>query len=402
MGRLYVYIVSILLLGTVRVGPLSIRVYSTILMLFFLIIKHLKAKPYKSPSSISYSYANIYLLFSLIMAITLMLNGEFVEYEFVKKFLAFNVVGLCAFYAIEHFIIKRNDILHLIGLLSIVMLLNSCVSLLQFAGNHVGWMIGSLFNDISEYSDAVSDENFKVGVAYVSGLFGGPVKNAFVISVMFPLFFVPLYNGSWKIKGYYGLVILMLLLAVYATQQRTAFGLVAFSLLVYLVCTLKKASSWILLVLLVIFAFWSVTHIEWGRLLENDNTDRQVLWQKAVAYISEHPLFGGPMAFQRQAGMSSHNIILDALIFSGLFGGMCVIYLFLKTLAVSITYLLLGFRNIKERYLIIFSALSVLNAMLYGLFHNTSYLTGDEVIFITLAIMLKSIVLSPINRLKST
>ena len=194
----------------------------------------------------------------------------------------------------------------------------------------------------------------------------------------------------------------MLLLAVYATQQRTAFGLVAFSLLVYLVCTLKKASSWILLVLLVIFAFWSVTHIEWGRLLENDNTDRQVLWQKAVAYISEHPLFGGPMAFQRQAGMSSHNIILDALIFSGLFGGMCVIYLFLKTLAVSITYLLLGFRNIKERYLIIFSALSVLNAMLYGLFHNTSYLTGDEVIFITLAIMLKSIVLSPINRLKST
>ena len=395
MGKLFLYIVSILLLGTVRIGPLSIRVYSTLLMLIFLIVKSFQSKANKLQSSIPHSYAHIYMLFSSIMAVTLLLNGEFIEFGFVKKFLAFNVVSLCAFYAIDYFVINRNDILKCIALLSILILLNNCVSLLQFADIPMGWMVGALLNDVSEYSEIVSDEEFKVGVAYVSGLFGGPVKNAFVITVFLPLFFMPLNYGSWKIKGYYWIVILSSLLAIYVTQQRAAFGLVAVTLFIYLLCTLKNASSWIILIMIIIFAYWGSTNIDWGRLFENDNTDRQILWQKAVAFISEHTFGGGPVAFQREAGMSSHNLILDALIFSGLFGGICLIFLFLKTLAVSIKYILLGICNIKTNYLILFSALSVFNAMIYGLFHNTSYLTGDEVIFISLAIMLKSIVISP-------
>ena len=52
--------------------------------------------------------------------------------------------------------------------------------------------------------------------------------------------------------------------------------------------------------------------------------------------------------------------------------------------------MIVGLRKNQDGYMI-FTALSALNATLYGLLHNTSYLTGDVIIFISLSIMLKVI-----------
>lgn len=74
--------------------------------------------------------------------------------------------------------------------------------------------------------------------------------------------------------------------------------------------------------------------------------------------------------------------------------------LFIKTILKSLGIMITGIRKKNDYMIIIFSGASVLCCMGYGLFHNTSFLSGEVIVFILLAIMLKVNLFSTIPKVE--
>ena len=387
----YFFIIAIILLGSIQLGPLSLRVYATILMIIYLLYNTCVIKS-KSYVSVSHMYIYVYMLFVLLMGESLLLNGEFLEYEYPKKALAYYLVCIISYLSIEHFVNSRIQLNRLIFILSVIVVVNNFVTILQYIGDPIGWTLGNMFSNIDLNREIAERNDTLLGTSITPGIFGDPVKNAFMLTALFPLFFANFNKYFSKVTQlYYAFVIVTTVLTCFLTQQRAAFGLVIVNIVVYLIISYNKISSWIIILLaLFLGMFQGGFVIDWGRLSSNDNSNRLYLWGAAIDYIKEHPFIGGPMDFQKKAGLSSHNLLLDSWIFAGLGGFLCMIYLYLKTIIESLKAFVTGFLQKGRDYMVICSALAVLNTMIYGLFHNTSYLTGSEVIFILLAIMLKS------------
>lgn len=390
MYLFYIFILAIILLGSVQVGPLSLRVYATCLMGAYLILNAIKKNGYIGIKRITKSYIILYIIFIIFMGIALLANGEFIEYGFIKKFLAYYLVCIIAYFSIEKFINTRKQLHSFIFFLSTIILFNNLITIFQFMDIPLAWLIGDVLGDISFSVEYLDNHDDIIGASITPGIFGGAVRNAFYIASVTPLFYGMIRNESSIIKKiFYIIVILLSIVACYITQQRTAFALIILALLVYLFFSMDiKYALGIISLGIIIALYYNLNEIDMGRLTQFSNDDRRTLINDAINYIRVNPIFGGPVEFQKNAGLSSHNIILDSWIFSGFFGFLIMMVLYIKTVIDSIRSFFYGYKYASMG--ILFSALAVLNAMLYGLLHNTSYLTGSELVFIVLAIMLKT------------
>lgn len=391
----YAFLLSVTLLGSITVGPLTVRVLMTIVMILYLF--HLKAhKLQKVYTSIDYSFLKLYIVFLLLMGIAQLLNGEIVEYQYLKKLFAYHVVCIVTFIAIEYYINSYNDLKRVILLLTIVMLLNNITSILQFIGNDLGWRIGMFFSDIQNKADFADTHDSLLGISLTPGFFGHVVNNAFSIAVLCPLSLSLIDKPTnFSLKIFVIISLIIAFITCFVTQQRAAFALFLVSIAIYMFVVFKRnfyLSLLFILIVLMIGTKIDITDldIDVGRLSKTENDDRRDLYIHAFKFITEHPILGGPMSYQKLAGLSSHNIALDSWIFAGFFGFIAMMVLYTKTIVVSIKTMIKGIMvNAQNRYMV-FCSLSVLIAMLYGLSHNTSYLTGNVIIFIPLALMLKT------------
>ena len=356
---------------------------------------HLKAhKLRKAYISIDHSYLKLYIVFLLLMGIAQLLNGEIVEYQYFKKLLAYHLVCIVTFIAIEYYVNSYYDLKRVILLFTVVMLFNNITSILQFNGNDLGWRMGMFFSDIQEEIEFADRHDTLLGISLTPGLFGHVVNNAFAIAVLCPLSLSLIEkHTNIYIKIFVIITIIIAFITCFITQQRTAFALFVVSIAVYLFVTFKRnfyISLLIVLILLIIASNVDITEIDFGRLSKTENNDRNDLYMYALDFISEHPILGGPMAYQKIAGVSSHNLVLDSWIFSGFLGFVAMMVLYLKTIVECIKSVYKGIINNPNCYMV-FCSLSVLIAMLYGMTHNTSYLTGNVIVFIALALMLKTL-----------
>ena len=388
----FAFLLSISLLGSVTVGPLSIRVYATVAMMLFLIYNRTKHQLDNVP--IDHSLLKIYIFFVTIMGIAQCLNGEIFEYQYFKRLLAYHLVCVVAFLSMEYFINSKKELIRTILLLSIVLLINNITTILQFIGIDIGWSIGMFFGDIQNSIDFSDTHDSLLGVSRTPGIFGGVVNNAFAIAVLAPLSLCFVDDSSKLIAKIYAFVSFgFASVACFMTQQRAAFYLLLFCLAVYLFVAIKKNA--IIFVVLGILAIMFVDDLNFdnmdiGRLSETTDDSRSRLYKHAYAFILEHPILGGPMSFQKMAGLSSHNVALDSWIFAGFFGFITMMILICKTLISGIKTFIKGLNIAGQDRYMIFCSIAVINAMAYGFTHNTSYLTGDVLIFIALALMLKS------------
>lgn len=391
----YAFLLSVTLLGSIAVGPISIRVIMTIFMVLYL--AHLKAhKIQKVYKLIDHNFLKIYILFLILMGIAQLLNGEIVESQYLKNLLAYHFVCIITFIAIEHYINSYYDLRRVILLLTIVMLLNNITSILQFIGNDLGWRIGMFFSDIQDKADSADIYDSLLGISLTPGFFGNVVNNAFAIAVLCPLSLSLIDKPTnLFLKIFVVVSIIIAFITCFVTQQRAAFALFVVSIAIYMFVVFKRNFYLSLLFILIILFIGTKTDItdldiDVGRLSKTDNDDRIDLYIYAFKFISEHPILGGPMSYQKLAGLSSHNIALDSWIFAGFLGFITMMVLYTKTIVVSIKTMVKGIMvNAQNRYMV-FCSLSVLIAMIYGLSHNTSYLTGNVIIFIPLALMLKT------------
>lgn len=384
------FILSITLLGSIIVGPLSIRVYATVAMFIYLLFSNRK----NNFIHLNHSYLKLYILFLVLMGLSQLIVGEIIEYQYFKKLLAYHFVCIITFLAIERFVNNRTDVSIVILLLTCVMLLNNITTILQFIGNNIGWSIGQFFGDISENVDFAESHDTILGFSRTPGIFGNVVNNAFAIAVFSPLSLCLLNNNTKGFLKIFALVsYIIAFVACFMTQQRAAFYLILLCFAVYLFSAIKKHSFiFIILCLSAVLSIMglNLSDIDFGRLSETTNDVRIGLYKHAFAFIAEHPFFGGPMTFQRIAGLSSHNVALDSWIFAGFFGFITMMILILKTVVIAIKTVIRGLTVNGQDRDMIFCSIAVINAMAYGFTHNTSYLTGNVIIFIALALMLKS------------
>lgn len=388
----YAFIISIILLGSVTVGPLSIRVYATVVMMLLLIYNKIKQK--QDYITIDHSFVKIYIIFVIMMGFAQLINGEIFEYQYFKRLLAYHLVCVVSFLSIEYFLNTKEELNRTILLLSFVMLINNLTTILQFTGNELGWTIGMLFGDIQNSIEFSDMHDTLLGVSRTPGIFGGVVNNAFAIAVLAPLNLCFVDESSKLIAKIYAFVSFgFAVVACFMTQQRAAFYLLMFCLAVYLFVAIKKSA--IVFVVLGVLAIlfvdnFNFDNIDLGRLSQTTDDARSDLYKHALEFISKHPILGGPMSFQRMSGLSSHNVALDSWIFAGFFGFITMMILICKTLISGIKTFIEGLNIAGQNRYMIFCSIAVINAMLYGFTHNTSYLTGEVLIFIALALMLKS------------
>ena len=101
--------------------------------------------------------------------------------------------------------------------------------------------------------------------------------------------------------------------------------------------------------------------------------------------------------FTKATGLTTHNIFFDSLIFAGV-GGFITLMTFDVKIGLTCVRHILFFMKGKCSQMTFALAMAMFSCTMYGFTHNTSVLTGDVVVFILLALLLKSIKIDRIHK----
>lgn len=393
------FIVAILICGSIILGPFSLRIYMTVIMLFSLLFLKQPAKErlYK----VRTDYISIFLVCITMLGIALLLNDGLIVFGFLNRCLAYYLVCIVAYFAVDRYVKNEGHFDKIVFVLSLIVLFDTVVTILQYQNNPIGWSLGAIFSDVEEFATYLDEHDSFLGVSKLPGIFGHPVSNGFFLAVATPMLLTGIEKKN-KLKAlfYIGIIALSLLALIFL-QQRAAFFLVLMFVAYHFLKTIVKNPFRFIvpvgiIVILILYVIPSGGgDVELGRLSTSDNSSRTRVWRRAFQVILENPLFGNPARYYQAAEYSAHNMLIDSLIDSGIFGFIPLSILVIKTVKDSAKITLKN-NNLYAR---VFSY-CVLISMAMGLFHNTSYLTGDVIIFITLALMFKSQLFTNRNQLK--
>lgn len=395
-----IFIIAVIIFNSFNIGLLSVRVYATIAMSLYLLY-NIKGFGCNHVIPISNTYIKLYGGFLAIFLLSLIANGEIAEFDYFRRLMAFHLVCFVAFYAIFLKVNNKEQIsLILVSLLAII-LIDGVLTIFQASGNSLAWEVAEKISPIEEVEDNTRERDTILGASIIPGIFGGVVRNAYYLASLLPLTILFFSDKRLFVRCFAIITFIIGFLAIYVTQQRAAFYISVFILILYLlVISIKKPIS-ILLSIVVLFFAWSYiersfSEIDFGRLLQSDNTGREDIWAVAYDFIPSHIFFGGPVEFQKKAGLSAHNLFFDSLIFSGI-GGFILLMIFTIKIGTTCIKKTVGYINNSCSLMTLSLAMSMSACTLYGFTHNTSVLTGEVIVFILLSLLLKSIKLDKIE-----
>jgi len=387
------FLFAALVLGGFMVGPLSVRVYFSILFCVVLFVTKLNTQPKEIRN-----FTNIYNAFIIVTAITLLLNGEFVTSNFIKKFLAYYFPALLTVYGVSSYINNFSETRRILLLLGGIGILTSVVTCLQYFGISAGTDIGMKFINVGQAQNVIY-ENLDIatsggafGSGMAIGIMGFAFTNAYFISSVgvIPYLFHErrLFYGSTYLI--YASVLLMIA-ACFMTQERSSFfSLIAIDL--FLIGGLFPAAEnkknrliLILLAIVAIFYYESLSGFDMGRLTEFSAKEdtRNAIWKDCLAFLSKHWLLGGPVAYdQYNNSIPPHNFFLSVFIKTGLIGGLIASYIYIRLWISSLMTITRKHIRIETRTV----ACCLIVSLFYSLFHNATFADGD-VLQVLLSIM---------------
>lgn len=381
---LFFFLFAALVLGGFMVGPLSVRVYFS--LLFCLVLFHTKLN--RQPSGIR-NFTKLYNIFIIVTAVTLLLNGEFLTSNFIKKFLAYYFPALLTVYGVSNYINDFSDTRRILLLLGGIGVLTSFVTWLQYLGISAGTTIGMKFINVGQAQTEILDRfdmvssggAFGSGVAI--GIMGFAFVNAYFISSVGAIPYVfrnyrLFYGSTYLVYAF----ILLMVGACFMTQERSSF----FSLLVVDLFLIggfypstgngKNRFLLILIAVLLLFFYKSLSGVDMGRLTEFSAKEdtRNAIWKECLSFLSKHWLLGGPVAYDKlNPSVAPHNFFLNEFINSGLIGGLLASYIYIR-LWIS-TLRTVWRRNISNETRTVACCLIV--SLFYSLFHNATFAEGD-------------------------
>lgn len=317
---------------------------------------------------------------------------------FATWLLAFFLLCYIAYFAIDRISISIPDVKKILLLLLGICILDDIVTYLQYSGNELGIGLGMVFTTSQgDYLKNVAENLNRLNDIKIAmpGIFGHGAINGYMASTLgiLSMFYV-VGNGRkyWKIGI---LLYIISLIGAFCCQERSGFGLlIIFSFItVWKFSTnLFKYSILIFISLLLLAYYDSLVGIfssqEMGRFTELTNFDegRTTLVKNAFEFIQSHFLLGGDVLYTKSYGLTPHNVILHSIIYSGVIGALVVLYLTYYMLRDS--YRILS--GSKTGSLAYFFACALSIYILNGLFHSSSLVTGDVIIWILYATMLRS------------
>lgn len=394
----FFYLFSILVLGSYNVGPYSIRVYMTVIMLIVLLCKRISMGKagvvFPMPKKVVYSYA----IFVIITALTLFLNGEYGAYDFTKMFLSYYLNCFITFFAFEYYINDQKQLKAVIYFLLALIIVDGVVTVLQHIGNPIGKAIAMVITTVSdEVSDISSDGNYDInqlfGASLPIGIFGRVFTNANCLATIGIMSMAYMFTKVKRIEKL-GLIgcLFFCFFSCFVTQERTAFAvfLLTAAYLFFKEKNNKKILFFAVLAILIFVVYYLPDLLLSDKLGRISNTnfkedDRMVIWAMAVEFLKQNLLLGGPVSYSKMTDIAPHNFFLLAFINSGLVGGIVAIYIYIYMIWISLNFFLskrMGTVRTLAGSVLIYSAIC--------LFHNASIVTGDTLIFILFPIFLKA------------
>lgn len=386
------FLFSILVMGSFLLGPFSIRVYMTVIMLLYLMfITKASAKKIDK-------YVVTYIIFVLLMSLSMSMNGEAAEFGLLKWVLACHFVCIVAYVATRHFAESNSgEGMRAISIFFLVILLvDSITTIAQYNNIQWGWGLNMMLTAgrneaVADFvSDGASSLDTMIGSARTPGIFGNVVGNAMFLGALGVIPFTLLRGSKFRTKVISVISIALSVVACFMCQERA--GLIALLLSIfYLIFKMTNKKYILVLALLALIPIISTVNFgayDLGRFKDVSirNDTRESIWNYFGMFFSENWLWGGPLKYQLLAGHLPHNFIFNAFVFGGLFGGIAVILLFTMIIVRGISNLINKYCSFRT---VVFTV-SLLAFLLQGFVHNASLVTGDIEIFLLLGLMVVS------------
>lgn len=391
------FIFAALLLGSFHIGGISIRVILSVIMLIALFIPQKK----RVKTNVKYTPIILYSVFLVISYFAKLISGMNSGVDeltpFLTNLLAYFLLCYISYFAIFKFVSSMKDIKFILILLVGICVFNDIVTYLQYIGNPLGIRLGMIFYtseggyiaNIAENIDRLQDMR-----AAMPGIFGHGAFNGYMTS---SLGILSLYFCTGNGKKYWilGFVLFALaLVGAFCCQERAGFGLlILFSLITFWKFSSKnnKFIIPIIFIGLIIFNLNSILDLmqsqEMGRYAEltkfEDNRSRLV--SNAIRFISSNFFIGGEVLYSKLYGVTPHNVILHAFIFSGLLGACVVLILTFYIIRNAYKTII----NSHTASMVYFFACGLTIYLITGFFHSSSLITGDVCIWILYGCMLK-------------
>lgn len=395
---LLIFLFASLLLGSFHVGGVSIRILSTIAMIGYLLIYKKGTYLFKIKSR----PLVIYSVFLVITFIAKFLSDFFLGMDeigpFNRALLAYFLVCYVAFISIDRIVYNESSVRNILILLCGICFLNDIVTYLQYSGNELGIGLGMMFSTTEgDYLMNIAENLNRLDEirAAMSGIFGHGATNGYMTSTLGILslyFFVGNGKRFWMLGA---LLYIVSLVGAFCCQERAGFGL----LLLFSMLTFWKFSSRLLkfsipaIIVIGSIAYYDhfvdlFSSLDIGRYAELTAFDdsRKRLINNSIQFISNHFLLGGDVLYRELYGLPPHNVFFHAIIYSGIFGGIVVLYLTAYMLYDAYKTI----SNSKSGTLSYFFACALTIYLLNGFLHSSSLITGDVMIWITYACMLRS------------
>ena len=399
----FICLVFVLLFGSYQFGFTTLRVYGAIILMvscFYAVFER------HQRLTLPYRFIGWYVAFLAIMFIAQILNGDLWVEGIAKRYLAYHLVPIIVFVAVDVYVGDMKMLKRVTSLLIAICIVDSIVTYLQYIGNPIGLEIGQFFSTDTSYSIQILSDFYEthhpddlLGQSITFGIMDSVVYNAYLLGAagMLPLYYA--FSSGTKVTGKIFALIGYLIIgaACFMTQQRAAFALF---LLASVFLILKFGPRWLLL-LTGCFVVYYVLDGGWfdpdklGRFDDMTNlSGRAYIYQESVEYIQDHFFLGGVA----DCPVAPHNVLFSALINAGLFGGLVIIVLYFKMLYAGARIILN--RNKVISYSVVYASGFGIY-MLIGLTHNENIVNGSVMCWLFFALALKAGLLEKFNAAKS-
>lgn len=387
------FLVSVLVLGSFLIGPLTGRVWMVVLMFFYILFF---ADKNKLKSKNVYTYMSVFVIYIFLLFLAQIVNGDMARYG-ISWLLANHFVSIVAFIATYYIIITKSQKMFEIVIITLMVLLSvdSIITILQYDNNEVAWGINMTITQgrneqLMEFMESsVGYQDTLAGIAKTPGIFNSVVINAIFLASFGILPFCFFQNKSKYLKILSLVVIALTLAACFVCQERAALMVYSASLMFLYLKNSNTRSTGILLFIIICFVLinFGPSFFDFGRYEEKGmftNDIREDIWGHFGAFFQNNWMWGGASQFEIfSGGHMPHNIFLNAFVFGGILGGLVIISL-LFVLLIRI------YRNVftkRTTKITRVAAMALLSILAQSFVHNMSLVSGDVLTFILLGLM---------------
>lgn len=301
---------AIFFCGSLKVGPLSLRNYSTVVLLVVSIL----ASPKKSYIDTT---IRAFIWYLVILIFVNILNGCLSTSLFIKMMLGYQLPSIVIVFALPKLLRSRQDVLATMIVFTLLFLMNLAVTYGQFIGNATAINIAEIIG--FDMSDVEGDKQLG---SYLGGLVGNVVNNGYFLASLLPVSVMGLWS---KNKSFHILAYVVLAIAsynIFIVQQRTAFVI----LIIFLAFLLFYKRDKLLIVMAVclgvalLYNSELFSSVDTGRLtLEESNDDRLQLWDDFLRFAGSNDIIlGGAEKYYMTGGGVQHNTFTSTIVLGGI------------------------------------------------------------------------------------